>query len=431
MNDAQLIRRRERVLANHRYFFYDEPLHLVRGEGIWMWDSAGKRYLDCYNNVASVGHCHPRVVEALHRQAQTLNTHTRYLHENAVDLCERLGAKLPGELEVCMLVCTGTEANDLAVQIARAVTGNRGVVVNEASYHGNSALVSQLSLAVCPESLREDWVVGAEPPNVHRGPFRAGQHDGLGARYASLVGDAVDALEARGYGTAALLVDSIWDSNGTLIAPHDYLSRCAERVRAAGGLLIADEVQAGYCRTGSHWWGFEHYGVQPDIVTLGKPMGDGHPLAAVVMSRGIAERFLSTPYSTYFNTFGGNPVAAAVGCAVIDVIDDEGLLDSVTKAGAHLEKGLAELTQRHPAIDHVNGRGLFWGLDLVSDPDTREPLGGGAVRKLTSELAGEGVLMGSTGRYGNVLKIRPPLIFSTENADQALGAIDRVLCRHT
>jgi len=429
MTDAQLIRRRERVLANHGYFFYDEPLHLVRGEGIWMWDSDGRRYLDCYNNVPSVGHCHPRVVEALTRQARTLNTHTRYLHENAIELCERLGARLPGELEACMLVCTGTEANDLAVQIARAVTGHHGVVVHEAGYYGNSTLVRQLSLADCPESLREDWVAAAEPPDVYRGPFRAGEHDALGARYAALLSDAVDALEARGHGTAALLVDPIWDSPGTLIAPDDYLSRCAERVRRAGGLLIADEVQSGYCRMGTHWWGFEHYGVQPDLVTLGKPMGDGHPLAAVVMSRGVAERYAKTPFASYFNTFGGNPVAAAVGCAVIDVIEDEGLLENATQVGAHLERGLAELARRHPAIGCVQGRGLFWGLDLVVDPDTRAPMSSAALRRITTELACEGVLMGSTGRYGNVLKIRPPLVFSAENADQALDAIDRVLGR--
>lgn len=430
MSTPDLMARRERVLANHGMFFYDEPLHLVKGEGVFLWDSAGSRYLDCYNNVASVGHCHPRVVEALAQQASTLNTHTRYLHENAVELCERLGKKLPGQLEVCMLVCTGTEANDLAVQIARAVTGKRGVIVNDGAYHGNSALVTQLSPDVCPAEMREDWVAVIEPPDSYRGSFRAGEHDELGGRYAALAGNAVEELAVRGHGAAALLVDTVWDASGVMTAPADYLAKTARRVRDAGGLFIADEVQAGYCRTGTHWWGFEHYGVQPDIVTMGKPMGDGHPLAALVMSREVSERFSSTPYANYFNTFGGNPVAAAVGNAVIDVIDEEGLLDNVTQVGAYLEMGLRELMERHRVVGDVRGKGLFWGLELVRDPGSREPVGRSEMKQITSELAHGGILVGDTGQLGNVLKIRPPLVFSRANADQALATVSRVLAAH-
>ena len=206
MTDTDLLARRQRVLANHRMFYYDEPLHIVRGKGIRVWDADGRSYLDCYNNVASVGHCHPAVVEALTKQAATLNTHTRYLHENVVELCEKLGGLMPGDLDVCFIVCTGTEANDLAVQIARAVTGQRGVLVSEASYHGNSALVNQLSLSDCPEAMREDWVGVVEPPNTYRGPYREGEHADCGALYAASVDDAIARLAADGHGTAAMLV---------------------------------------------------------------------------------------------------------------------------------------------------------------------------------------------------------------------------------
>jgi len=429
MTQPDLLKRRERVLANHDYFYYEEPLHIVRGEGIRLWDANGRPYLDCYNNVVSVGHCHPRVVEALTRQAGTLNTHTRYLHENVVELCERLGGKLPGDLDVCMIVCTGTEANDLAVQISRAVTGRRGVVVTDGAYHGNSALVLQLSPESCPEALREDWVGIVEPPNTYRGPFREGEHDALGARYAESVHEAVAGLEARLHGVAAMLSDSIWDANGALVAPEGYVAETVKAVRDAGGLIIQDEVQSGYTRTGEHWWGFEHYGVEPDIVTLGKPMGDGHPVAALVMTREVAERYRASPMETYFNTFGGNPVSAAVANAVIQVIDEEEILASVTDVGAYLKAGLEKLAERHEVMGNVQGRGLFLGIDLVEDRETRTPLSTGALRAFTTELVQQGVLMGTSGRFGNVLKIRPPLIFSRENADEAIGAIDRALGR--
>jgi 4-aminobutyrate aminotransferase-like enzyme len=411
-------------MAPSYQLFYDDPVHLVRGSGVWVWDAAGERLLDCYNNVPSVGHAHPRIVEAIWRQTALINTHTRYLHEHVVELAERLGASLPGELGTCYFVCTGTEANDLAVQIARVVTGNHGVVVSERSYHGNSELVGQLSTDSYPESERPEWLAVVEPPNTYRGPFRSPEGE-LGARYAGLVGDALDGLAGRGHRPAAMLIETSWDSNGVLVAPDDYVDRSAAAVRERGGLVIADEVQAGYCRLGRSFWGHAGYGLVPDIVTIGKPMGAGHPVAAVVTTPAIAEAFAER--RNYFNTFGGNPVSAAVALAVLDVIDDEGLLANSSSTGALLGAGLAELAGRHRLIGNVQGSGLFWGLDLVAARETREPLAYADAKRVATLLRHRGILAGVTGRYTNVLKLRPPLVFQPEHAEILLSRLDDVL----
>jgi 4-aminobutyrate aminotransferase-like enzyme len=429
MSTSDLEERRRRSLAPAYELFYQEPLHLVRGEGVWLFDNDGRRYLDCYNNVPSVGHCHPRVVEAIVNQARKLNTHTRYLHETVVQLAERLETKFSGGLSACWFVCSGTEANDLAVQIARAVTGHHGMIVSEGAYHGNSDLVLKLSTESYPAEDRPDWLAAAESPNTYRGPFRAGEEGrddaDLGARYAASVAEAVDALAARNYQPAAMLVDTSWDAPGVLIAPDDYLARAASIVRSAGGLVISDEVQSGYCRLGDTWWGHERYDVVPDIVTLGKPMGGGHPVAAVVTTPEIAAAFGER--IDYFNTFGGNPVSAAAALAVLDVIDDEGLHENARKVGQHLELGLAALAQEHEIIGNVQGSGLFWGIDLVSDRESRKPIEPADAQHLVSAIRREGVLMGLTGEHGNVLKLRPPLPFSRDNADHALEVVDRCL----
>jgi 4-aminobutyrate aminotransferase-like enzyme len=424
VNDHDLIRRRAAVLAPSYQLFYDEPVHLVRGEGVWLIDAEGNRYLDCYNNVPSVGHAHPRVVSALARQTGLLNTHTRYLHEHVVELAERLGNSLPGELSTCYFVCTGTEANDLAVQIARAVTGNHGVMVTERSYHGNSDLVGKLSTDSYPASERPDWLAVVEPPNTYRGPFRE-PDTGLGARYAELAGTSIDELEARGHALAALLIDTSWDSNGVLVAPPDYVQLTASAVRGRGALVIADEVQAGYCRLGRNFWGHANYGLVPDIVTIGKPMGAGHPVAAVVTTPAIAAAFAKR--HNYFNTFGGNPVSAAVALTVLDVIRDEHLLDNAGTTGALLGDALRELAGRHELIGNVQGDGLFWGLDLVADRSTRAPIAYADAKRLASMLRARRVLVGVTGRFTNVLKIRPPLVFRPEQVELLVTTLDDVL----
>ena len=303
--DDELLARRARHLGAS-WLFYQEPLHLVRGEGVWLEDAGGRRYLDCYNNVPSVGHGNRRVVDAMAAQAAELNIHTRYLHEAVVEYAERLTATLPDGLERCIFVNSGTEANELAVRIARAVTGNHGAVVMRNSYHGNSTLVDELStVGWRPEALPAHVAI-AEPPDVHRGPVGAGP--GAAEAYAELVRDAAAELDERGQGVAAFLCDAIFDSQGGLDAPAGYLRHAYDHVRAAGGLCIADEVQAGFGRTGT-MWGFAHDRVVPDIVTFGKPAGNGFPLAGVVTTAEIMDAFAGKVF--YFNTFGGNPVASA------------------------------------------------------------------------------------------------------------------------
>ena len=433
MTAKDLLSRRRHALAPAYELFYDEPIHIVRGEGVWLFDADGRRYLDCYNNVPSVGHCHPRVVEAIATQARLLNTHTRYLHEKVVELGERLGTKLSDGLRACWFVCTGTEANDLATQIARTVTGRYGMVVSEGSYHGNSDLVATLSTEVshAPKK-RPDWLAAVEAPDTYRGSFRAGSEAGgeeaLAERYATKVSGGVEGLTSRGYPPAAMLVDSSWDANGMLIPPKGYLTKAASIVRAAGGLFIADEVQAGYCRLGDAWWGHERYGVVPDLVVLGKPMGGGHPVAAVVSTPEIAAAFGER--IDYFNTFGGNPVSAAAALAVLDVIDAEGLLKNAYEVGRHLERGLEQLANDHPIIGDVRGAGLFWGIDLVRDRESRQPLDKAEAKRVVSAICEAGVLMGLMGNGSNVLKMRPPLPFSRDNADFALEVIDACLRRH-
>ncbi|MFF3885519.1 aminotransferase class III-fold pyridoxal phosphate-dependent enzyme [Streptomyces sp. NPDC001914] len=429
VTNRALIERRMRHVGNS-VLFYADPLHIVRGEGVWLHDAQGRRYLDCYNNVASVGHCRPEVVDALTAQARLLNTHTRYLHGTVVDYAEKLTSLLPDGLDVCTFVCTGTEANDLALRIARTVTGHTGAVVMESGYHGNSTTVDALSTVVHPDPAdRADWVQAVEPPNTYRGPFRVtdGGTDesdgGPGARYARLVAEGVDALAERGHGTAAFMCDTVFDTQGSLQAPADYFRRAFAAVRAAGGLCIADEVQAGLARTG-RWWGFEHYGVVPDIVTLGKPMGDGHPIGVVVTTRDIAEEFAAR--AVYFNTFGGNPVSAAVGSAVLEVCEREDLPRRCRDTGALLRSRLEELKRRHPVIGDVRGLGTFLGVELVTDRETAAPATE-LTRRVPDAMRERGVLIGLSGRHGNVVKVRPPLVFAPEHVDTLVDALDQVL----
>ena len=426
MDDAELTSRRAQTLGPTYRHFFERPLHLVRGRGCRLWDADGREYLDAYNNVASVGHCHPRVVEALARQAATLNTHTRYLHAAIVELAETLVERLPGGLDTCVFSCTGSEANDLAVQIARRVTGREAVLVAEASYHGVSWLTRQLSTGSYARAERPPWLGVFEPPNLYRGPYRYDDAD-AGQLYLGLARRELDRLEAEGYPPAALLVDLVWDSNGPLNPPADFLLGLAAEIRARGGLVIADEVQSGYCRGGRNWWMSDDFGLEPDLLTCGKPMGAGHPLALLATRREIAERYAR--HGHYFNTFGGNPVSAAVGKAVIRVIDEEGLLHNARDSGAYLEMGLHELARRHELIGDVQGRGLFWGLDLVSDRHHRFPLGEPEMRRLCSLVAEQGVITGNSGRYGQILKLRPPLCFARADADRCIEALDTALTR--
>ena len=403
--------------------FYEEPVHLVRGEGAWLYGADGNKYLDCYNNVASVGHCHPRVVEAISKQAAQLNTHTRYLHENIVQYAERLTASLPAELSVCMFTCTGTEANDLALRIARAVTGNRGVIVLEDAYHGNSNSVFDLSTEDYPVAEQPVYLDTVEAPDGLRGRHRGGGPE-TGRAYGAMVGEAAERLAGRGYPPAMFIADNIFSSNGILTPAPEYLREAYRQVRAAGGLAVADEVQSGLWRLGESAWAFEAADVVPDIVTMGKPLGAGHPLAAVVTTAAIAEKFANKYH--YFNTFGGNAVSAAAGMAVLDVIEEEDIPRNVRTSGDYLEQGLRQLQARYGCIADIRGRGLFYGIELVKDETDLEPAGCDAIR-LREYLRENGVLLGTTGPHDNVVKIRPPMVFGRAHADYLLDKLEEGL----
>ncbi|MDH3691637.1 MAG: aminotransferase class III-fold pyridoxal phosphate-dependent enzyme, partial [Gammaproteobacteria bacterium] len=360
----QLIERRHRTLGRAFSLTYEEPLHIVRGDGVWLYDASGRVYLDAYNNVPHVGHCHPDVVAALSRQAYTLNTNTRYLHEYIVEYGERLAATLPGDLGVCMFVCSGSEANDLAVRIARACTGADGAVVTQYSYHGNTNVLRQMSLEDLPTADAERWVATVPAPDVYAGTHRANEEN-VGGRYATYIDTAIDALSNHGHNLGVCMFDSMFASDGIFVPPDGYLSSVYERVHAVGGLCVADEVQSGFGRSGTHMWGFELQGVVPDIVTLGKPMGNGHPLAAVITTPAIAESFSRS--QDYFNTFGGNPVSCAVGLAVLDVIEREALQQNSLVVGGYLKGRIEALMEKHDLIGDVRGAGLFLGVEIARD----------------------------------------------------------------
>ena len=423
MSNEQLIERRRRAMGPAYRHFYREPLYLVRGEGVWLYDDEGRRYLDCYNNVPSVGHCHPYVVERVSRQIATLNTHTRYLHHAIVEYAEMLAETLPGELSVCTLVCTGTEANDLAYRIARAVTGNEGAICTKGAYHGNSTLVSELSPGFGRTRPKPDFVADVDIPDEYRGRFGSDVPD-YAQKYADLVDGAIDELAENGHKPAMMIIDSIYDGAGIHTPPAEYQQQVHRKVRAAGGLIVCDEVQSGLTRLGDHWWGFMDSGVVPDIVTMGKPMGDGHPLAVVVTTPGIAAAFARE--TDYFNTFGGNPVSATAGKAVLEVVQRENLLANVKRSGDYMLAGFRRLAEKHAIIGDIRGKGLFLAVELVRDRAAREPATEETAEVL--ELMREaGVLIARVGEHRNTLKIRPPLVFTTEHADIALAALDGAL----
>jgi len=417
---AELVQRRQQTFGPTSVLFYQEPMHVVSAEGVWMTTADGRRYLDVYNNVPSVGHCHPRVVEAIARQAATLNTHTRYLYDIIHTYAERLLATYPAGLDKVTFTCTGSESNDLALRIAAAATGRRGIVVTDNAYHGNTLAVTEVSPSSMPGKPLPPHVRVVRAPDVYHAPT-----DDLGQRFAAELQEAIDSLEESGFGFAAFLADTIFSSDGIYADPVGFLKPAIDAVHRAGGLFIADEVQPGFGRTGDAMWGFLRHGVLPDIVTMGKPMGNGFPMGGVVSRSELLEAF--TESVGYFNTFGGNPVAAAAGLAVLDVIRDEQLVENAAAVGRHLRAGLRGLAGNgHPEIGDVRGAGLYVGVEFVRDPLTRQPAPELATRVING-LHRKQILIGAAGRHGNVLKIRPPLVFSKDNADQLVGALGEVL----
>lgn len=415
MNDTNVrstLERRRRLLAPTYRLFYEEPVHLVRAEGVWMYDADGRRYLDAYNNVPVVGHCHPAVVDRLIRQARTINTHTRYLTDEPLELAERLLETMPSELSNVTFTCTGSEANDLAVRITKAATGGTGFIITDFAYHGITETIAGMSPS------------GGAPLGQGVYTVKAPLHSGSATNFATQVRECIDRMKRDGVKPAALLVDTIFSSDGVVSHPPGFLAAAADAIREAGGLFIADEVQPGFGRTGEHMWGFQRHGVVPDLVTMGKPMGNGHPIAAVVARAEIVAEFAKL--TRYFNTFGGNTVSCAVGLAVLDVLQKERLMENAREVGGYLQQGLRALASRYPVVGEVRGAGLFVGVDINASErrglDARQE-----TARIVNGLRREGVLIGSAGRGGDALKIRPPLPIQRAEADFLLNRLETVI----
>ncbi|MBN2630277.1 MAG: aspartate aminotransferase family protein [Rhodobacteraceae bacterium] len=410
-----LDQRRARLMGPNVPTFYRKPVHIVRGQGGWLWDAAGKRYLDCYNNVAHVGHCHPRVVQAIAMQAAVLNTHTRYHHDLILDYIERLTATLGHGISQAIMTCTGSEANDLALRMAQAVTGKTGIIATDNTYHGNTAAVSQLSTRRPP--------IGGRAPNVRLVPSPdtlsplGGSAEAQPQAFADHVARAIAELEEAGHGFSGLMLCPVFANEGLPAVGPGFLDPTVAVVRAAGGLILCDEVQPGFGRTGSHFWGHDLLGFAPDVVTVGKPMANGHPVAACLARPDVMAAFREA--FGYFNTFAGNPVSAAACLATLDVIEDEGLQSRGAETSAYLLDRMRAL--RHGRIVNVRGTGMFFGLEFGGDG------AGEFAADLVEDMVARGFLLNRIGRGGATLKIRPPMVFGRAEADLLADALQAAL----
>ncbi len=420
---AEIVSARKDILLPNLSISYSEPIKFVRGEGAWLIDNRGRAYLDCFNNVCHLGHAHPQVVEAIARQAAILNTNTRYLHDNIISYAERLTATLPEGLTVASFACSGSEANSLALRMARAHSGQRDALVLDWAYHGTTQELIDLSPYKYKRKGgkgRPDHVFEATIPDSYRAPetWPLAEH---GKRFAESIAEQIEAINSLGRGPAYFIAESIPSVAGQVFLPEGYLQEVYAMVRAAGGVSIADEVQVGFGRVGSHWWAFEMQDVVPDIVTMGKPIGNGHPMSAVVTTREIANSFNNG--MEYFNTFGGNPVSCAAGLAVLDVIERNDLRRNALNIGNYLIDGFRSMQKRFDIIGDVRGQGLFLGIELVTDRKTKEPATALA-KKINDGARERGILMGTEGPFDNVLKMRPPMIFTRANADHLLSVLE-------
>lgn len=419
MDSTKLLRRRERSLGAGAELFYRQPIQLVRGQGAYVFDETGRRYIDFYNNVPAVGHGNAHVADAISHQQRTLNVNSRYLHEGVVSYAERLAALHDPRIESFVFSCSGTEANEVAIQMARLATGRRGILCTDAAYHGNSDLVGRLTNVgrTQPES-----------PDVHSFPFpdlyrpiaQGLSEQELEDAHLARLHEAIERFEASGVGLAAMLICSIFANEGLPNVSRNFMARAAETVRAAGGLVISDEVQAGFGRTG-HWWGYQATGFEPDIVTLGKPMGNGVPISATGASRNLIERFRGK--TDYFNTYASSPLQAAAGMAVLDVIERDELVANARQVGAMLKEGLRRIAANDLHLGDVRGRGLFIVVEVVTDRESRTPDPQRAAA-LADRLKDLGVLTAAAGAYKNLVKVRPPLVISKDDAASFLEAFE-------
>ena len=416
--EARLIEQRDRLLGPAYRLMYQKPLHFVRGEGVWLYDADGRAYLDTYNNVVSLGHCHPDVVEAITRQVATLCTNTRYLHETILELADGLLSTVAGDLSHMMLTGSGSEANDLAYRIAQVRTGGTGVIITETAYHGITDAVSKFS-----PTLGEGVSLGAHVRTVPApAAYRSGPN--VADRFTRDVERAIADMKRHGVRPAMLIVDSIFTSDGILPEEPGFLKGAVEAIRRAGGIFVADEVQPGFGRTGSHMWGFQRHGIDPDIVTLGKPMGNGQPIAGLLTRHDVVEEFGKK--SRYFNTFAGNAVSCAAAAAVLMVIRRDRIMDNARDVGAYLLSKVDALRARHDCLGNVRGAGLFVAADIVTDRETQASDRDRTTR-VVNAMRDNGVLISACGADHNILKIRPPLIFSRENVDLFVDVLDKAL----
>jgi 4-aminobutyrate aminotransferase-like enzyme/Ser/Thr protein kinase RdoA (MazF antagonist) len=418
----ELVSRRKALLLPNLSISYSEPIKFVRGDGVWLIDNFGRAYLDCFNNVCHLGHTHPDVIEALSRQAGLLNTNTRYLHDNIVEYAERLTATLPEGLTVASFACSGSEANSLMLRMARNHTGSNEAIVLDWAYHGTTQELIDLSPYKYKRKGgkgRPDHVYEAVIPDSYHAPeeWPVEEH---GKRFAQSVADQIEAMRKKGRSPGFFLAESIPSVAGQVFLPDGYLKEVYAMVRAAGGLCLADEVQVGFGRMGSHWWAFETQGVVPDAVSMGKPIGNGHPMSAIVTTRELADSFNNG--MEYFNTFAGSPVSCAVGLAVLNAIERDHLRENALNIGNSLLNGFRKMQDRFDIIGDVRGLGLFLGIELVTDRKTKAPATELA-RKINDGARERGVLMGTEGPHDNVLKMRPPMIFSQANTDHLLEVL--------
>jgi 4-aminobutyrate aminotransferase-like enzyme len=418
-NTRSLVERRARLLGPAYRLFYQNPVEISRGEGVFLYDKGGNEFLDAYNNVVSVGHANPRVIQAVHHQMQTLCTHTRYIQEGilkyAAELLATFGGRI-GRTGHVMFTCTGSEANDLAVRIAKYFTGNRGIIVTSEAYHGNSEMTAGFSPSLGENSPLGTWVRRVPAPDSYRVPAH-----NMGRWFADQVAAQIEDLQRHGHGIAAFVADSLFSSDGIFAQPTDLLAPVAQLVRQAGGVFVADEVQSGFARSGERFWGYQRHGIDPDIVTMGKPMGNGFPVAGIAVAREVVERFGNDV--RYFNTFGGNTVAIAAAQATLDVIREENLKENAKVVGSVLYDGLKDIASRHEGMGDVRGAGLYIGVEMVKDRAAKEP-DPAAASAIVNGLRERRVLISATGANANTLKIRPPLVFSQENAVRLLSELE-------
>jgi len=420
-DEDALLDARHRLLGKNATHFYARPMHFEKARGAFLYSTDGHRYLDCYNNVQQVGHCHPHVVRAISRQAAALNTNTRYLYGSILEYAERLTAKLAPHLDACIFVNSGSEANDIAWQMAKVMTGRSGGLLMEDAYHGITGPIREFSPGH-PDTKLPDHLQGLLVPDPYRGKYRDGTPD-IAEKYAADADRAIVDLAGFGHEPAAFMIDSALCSSGVPETPEGYLRGVEKRVRAAGALMICDEVQSGFGRMGQ-WWGHELHGMEADFVTMGKPVGNGHPLGVIVTRAEILERF--TEKTGLFSTFGGNTVACAAGNAVLDVIEREDLIENGRVVGDYLRDGLRALADTRPLIGDVRGTGMLAGIEFVTDREARAPATDETAR-LLELLRQRHVLVGSEGRDANILKLRPSLIFQREHADLLIDALDDAL----